>query len=389
VDLRLSDEQIAVRRSVRELALAKIAPRAAEVDREAAFPWDYVETFRAQELFAVAFQPEHGGVSGSALTAALVIEELARVDATAALIIAVQALGAYPIMIAGTEEQKRRLLPDLASGRRLAAYALSEPGAGSDPAGMQTRATRQNGEYVLTGSKTWITEGGVADTITVFAKTDPEGGAHGISAFVLEDVRGLKGFEASTIHGKLGIRGSNTAELHLDEVVVPEANRLGAEGDGLKLAFKVLDRSRPAIAAQAVGIAQGALDHASAYARERRQFGRAIAEFQAIQFMLADMDAQVEAARAVTYRACQMVDDGSEGVTRMAAIAKLVASDTAMRVTTDAVQVLGGAGYVSDHPVERMMRDAKITQIYEGTNQIQRLVIARQLLRFPGAARQG
>jgi alkylation response protein AidB-like acyl-CoA dehydrogenase len=381
VDLRLSDEQTAIRDAVRDLARSHIAPRARDVDECAAFPWDYVELFRGHDLFAIPLPPEHGGVSGSSLTMALAIEELARVDATASLILTVQGLGAYPILIGGSEAQKRRFLPPLASGAKLAAYALSEAGAGSDPAGMQTRATRQNGEYVISGTKTWITDGGVADTIVVFARTDPARGARAISAFVLDNCKELKGFTASTIHGKLGIRGSNTAELHLDEVVVPEADRLGAEGEGLKLALQVLDRSRPGIAAQAVGIAQGALDHAAGYARERQQFGRAIAEFQAIQFMLADMDAQVAAARALTHQVCQMIDDRAPGVTRMAAIAKLVASDTAMRVTTDAVQVLGGAGYVHDHPVERMMRDAKITQIYEGTNQIQRLVIARELLR--------
>ncbi len=371
---------MALRQGVRDLAQSRIAPRAGEVDESAEFPWDYVELFREHDVFAVAFAPDHGGVSGSALTLGLCVEELARVDATAALILAVQALGAYPVILGGTEEQRRRLLPDLASGTRLAAYALSEPGAGSDPAGMETRAIRQNGEYVISGSKIWITNGGVADTVVVFAKTDPEADAHGISAFVLEDAQKLRGFHASTIHGKLGIRGSNTAELHFDEVVVPEANRLGAEGEGLKLAFRVLDRSRPGIAAQALGIAQGALDHAVGYALQRKQFGRAIAEFEGIQFMLAEMEAQVQAARAVTYQVCQMIDDGAPGVTKMAAIAKLLASDTAMRVSTDAVQILGGYGYVHEYPVERMMRDAKITQIYEGTNQIQRLVIARQLL---------
>ncbi|HYA01375.1 MAG TPA: acyl-CoA dehydrogenase family protein [Candidatus Binatia bacterium] len=380
MDLSLNEEQLVFRQAVRDLARARIAPRAAEVDRTATFPWDYVEMFREQDLFGIPFSPDYGGVSGSALTLTVCIEELARVDATAALILAVQALAAYPIILAGSDEQKRRLLPDLASGARLAAYALTEPGAGSDPAGMETRATRQDGEYVITGSKTWITHGSVADTVVVFAKTDPSAGARGVSAFVLEDARNLRGFEASPIHGKLGIRGSDTAEIHLDEVAVPEANRLGAAGEGLKVAFRVLDHSRPGIAAQALGIAQGALDHSVGYAIERRQFGKSIAEFQAIQFMLADMEAQVQAARAVTYQVSQMIDDHAAGVTEMAAIAKLLASDTAMRVTTDAVQVLGGAGYVQDHPVERMMRDAKITQIYEGTNQIQRLVIARHLL---------
>ncbi len=381
MDVRLNEEQLMIRQSVRELARDKIAPRAAEIDRSGEFPWDVVELFRQQDLFALPFPPEHGGLSGSALTLNVAIEEVAKVCATSALILAVQALGAYPIMMAGSDEQKQRLLPELAGGGKLAAYALSEPEAGSDPAGMQTRAERHGDEYVITGSKIWITDGGVADTITVFAKTNPDARSKGVSAFVVEDAQQQRGFKANTIHGKLGIRGSNTAELHLDEVVVPAANRLGEEGDGFKIAMQVLDRSRPGVAAQALGIAQGALDYAVGYAKERKQFGKPIADFQGIQFMIADMEAQTAAARAVVYWASQLIDDKSPEVTHFAAIAKLLASDTAMKVTTDAVQILGGYGYVSEYPVERMMRDAKITQIYEGTNQIQRVVIARDLLR--------
>ena len=381
MDVRLNDEQQMIRQTVRDIARDRIAPRAREIDATGEFPWDVVELYRAHDLFALPFPPEHGGLSGSALTLNVAIEEVAKVCASSALILAVQALGGYPIMLGGSEEQKARLLPDLASGRCLAAYALTEPGAGSDPGGMVTRATRQGDEYVISGSKIWITDGGVADTIVVFAKTDPAAGSRGVSAFVLENARELRGFTATTIHGKLGIRGSNTAELRLDEVVVPAANRLGEEGAGFGLAMKVLDRSRPGVAAQALGIAQGALDYAVSYARERRQFGRSIAEFQAIQFMIADMEAQTAASRALVYHASQLIDDRSPDVTHFAAIAKLIASDTAMKVTTDAVQVLGGYGYVNEYPVERMMRDAKITQIYEGTNQIQRLVIARSLLR--------
>jgi len=381
MDVRLNDEQLMIRQTVRDIARDKVAPRAAEIDRTGEFPWDVVDVFRQHDLFALPFPPEYGGLSGSALTLNLAIEELAKVCATSALILAVQALGGYPIMIAGDEEQKRRLLPDLAAGRKLCAYALTEPGAGSDPAGMQTRGERHGDEYVITGSKIWITDGGVADTITVFARTDPNGRSRGISAFVIEDAQKQRGFKANTIHGKLGIRGSNTAELQFDEVVVPAANRLGDEGDGFKIAMKVLDRSRPGVAAQALGIAQGALDYATGYAKERRQFGKPIADFQAIQFMIADMEAQTAAARAVVYWASQLIDDHSPEVTHFAAIAKLLASDAAMKVTTDAVQVLGGYGYVNEYPVERMMRDAKITQIYEGTNQIQRVVIARDLLR--------
>jgi alkylation response protein AidB-like acyl-CoA dehydrogenase len=381
MDVRLNEEQLMIRQTVRDLARDKIAPRAREIDATGEFPWDVVELFRTHDLFALPFPPEYGGLSGSALTLNVAVEEIAKVCATSAIILAVQALGAYPIMLAGSEEQKQRLLPDLASGRKLSAYALTEPGAGSDPAGMETRAELHGDEYVITGSKLWITEGGVADTITVFAKSDVKQRSGGISAFVIEDAQKTRGFKANTIHGKLGIRGSNTAELYFDEVVVPAANRIGDEGDGFKIAMRVLDRSRPGVAAQALGIAQGAIDYAVGYARERKQFGKPIAEFQAIQFMIADMEAQTAAARAVTYWASQLIDDKSPEVTHFAAIAKLLASDTAMKVTTDAVQILGGYGYVNEYPVERMMRDAKITQIYEGTNQIQRLVIARDLLK--------
>ncbi|MBV8529024.1 MAG: acyl-CoA dehydrogenase family protein [Candidatus Dormibacteraeota bacterium] len=381
MDLRLNEEQLMIRQTVRDIARDKIAPRAAEIDRTGEFPWDIVELFRRHDLFALPFPPEYGGLSGSALTLNVAVEEVAKVCATSAIILAVQSLGGYPIMLGGSEEQKSRLLPELASGRKLAAYALTEPGAGSDPAGMDTRAERHGDEYVLTGSKMWITEGGVADVITVFAKTDLNARARGISAFVIENAQQARGFTAATIHGKMGIRGSNTAELRFDEVVVPAANRLGEEGDGFKIAMKVLDRSRPGVAAQALGIAQGALDYAVGYAKERRQFGKPIAEFEGIQFMLADMEAQTAAARAMVYMASQMIDDGSPDVAHTAALAKLLAGDAAMRVATDAVQILGGYGYVNEYPVERMMRDAKITQIYEGTQQIQRLVIARDLLR--------
>jgi alkylation response protein AidB-like acyl-CoA dehydrogenase len=381
MDVRLNEEQTMIRDTVRDIARDRIAPRAAEIDRTGEFPWDVVDLFRKHDLFALPFPPEYGGLSGSALTLNVAIEEVAKVCATSALILAVQALGGYPLIIAGTDDQKARLLPDMASGAKLGAYALSEPGAGSDPAGMETRAERHGDEYVITGSKLWITAGGVADTITVFAKTDPNERAKGVSAFVLEDAQHLKGFAANTIHGKLGIRGSNTAELQFDEVVIPAANRLGEEGDGFRIAMKVLDRSRPGVAAQALGIAQGALDYAVGYAKERKQFGKAIAEFQGIQFMVADMEAQTAAARAMVYWASQLIDDKSPDVSHFAAIAKLLAADTAMKVTTDAVQILVGYGYVNEYPVERMMRDAKITQIYEGTSQIQRVVIARDLLR--------
>ncbi|MGH7705252.1 MAG: acyl-CoA dehydrogenase family protein [Candidatus Dormibacteria bacterium] len=368
----------AILASVRELARARVAPRAREIDRSGEFPWDVVEMFRQQDVFAIPFAPEYGGVSGSALTLAMAVEEIAKACATSALLLAVQGLGGYPILLGGDESQKREFLPQLASGRKLAAYALSEPDAGSDPASMSTRARRDGEEYVLEGVKTWITNGTIADLIVVFAVTEPAQGARGISAFVVDGES--EGLRRNRIHGKLGIRGSDTGELIFSGCRVPAARRLGAEGDGFRIAMGVLDRSRPQIAAQALGIAAGALEQALQYAQQRRQFGQPIAEFQGIQFMLADMATQVEAARCLTHEACRAVDSLDPRVTRLAAMAKLAASDSAMRVTTDAVQVLGGYGYINEFPVERMMRDAKITQIYEGTNQIQRLVIAKRLL---------
>jgi alkylation response protein AidB-like acyl-CoA dehydrogenase len=381
VDIRFSEEQSMIQQSLREIARDRIAPRAAEIDRTAEYPWDIVALFRDHDVYSLPFPPEYGGLSGSAFTLNVAIEEIAKVCATSALLLAVQALGGYPIMLAGSEEQKRRWLPDLASGRKIAAYALTESGAGSDPGAMQTRAVRRGDDWVISGSKIWITNGSVADTIVVFARTDPKPGGRGISAFVVDNAADAKGLTRTVIHGKLGIRGSDTAELHFDDVVIPGDHLIGEEGEGFKIALRVLDRSRPGIAAQALGLAQGALDYAVGYAKERQQFGKAIAQFQGIQFMLADMEAQTAAARSVVYWASQLIDSKSPEVTHAAAVAKLFAADTAMKVTTDAVQVLGGYGYVSEYPVERMMRDAKITQIYEGTSQIQRVVIARDLLR--------
>ena len=371
-------EGLAVAEAVRELARERIEPRAAEIDRTAEYPWDVVDLFRSHDVYAVAFPPEYGGVSGSALTLAMVVEEVAKVCATSSLLLAVQALGGYPILLGGSEAQRREFLPRLASGELISAYALSEADAGSDPAGMRTRARREGQEYVLDGSKMWITNGSVADLIVVFAVTDPGRGSRGISAFLVDGAS--PGLERRQIHGKLGIRGSDTAELSFSACRVPASRLLGQEGDGFRIAMGVLDRSRPQIGAQALGIGAGALERAVDYAKERRQFGRPIAEFQGIQFMLADMAVQLEASRQLVHAACRAIDEKQEGVTRLAAMAKLMASDTAMRVTTDAVQVLGGYGYVNEFPLERMMRDAKITQIYEGTNQIQRVVIAKQLL---------
>jgi alkylation response protein AidB-like acyl-CoA dehydrogenase len=375
----LTDEQRLLRDTVRQLADEKIAPRAAEIDRAAEFPWDIKELFASQDLFTLHFPERLGGLGGDLLTACLAIEQISRVCATSGLILAVQGLGAVPILLAGSDEQQRRWIPDLAAGRTLIAFAITEAEAGSDAAAIRTRAVRDGDDYVISGSKRFISHGSVADLITLFALTDPDGDRHHrLSCFVVETNR--PGFAVSRLEHKMGIRGSPTAELVFDGVRVPAANLIGAEGDGFSLAMRTFDRSRPGIAAQAVGIAQGALEVATKYARERKQFGRAVGEFQMVSAMLADMDAATESARQLLYAACVEIDAGARDASRWAALAKLVAGDAAMRVTTDAVQVLGGYGYVDEYPVERMMRDAKITQIYEGTQQIQRLVVARALL---------
>ncbi len=375
----LTDEQRLLRDTVRDLADEKIAPRAAEIDRAAEFPWDVKELLASHDLFTLHFPERLGGLGGDLLTACLAIEQISRVCATSGLILAVQGLGALPILLAGSDEQQQRWIPDLAAGKTLIAFAITEAEAGSDAAAIRTRAVRDGDDYVIGGSKRFISHGSVADLVTVFALTDPDGDRHHrLSCFVVETNR--PGFGVSRLEHKMGIRGSPTAELAFDGVRVPAANLLGAEGDGFSIAMRTFDRSRPGIAAQAVGIAQGALEVATKYARERKQFGRAVGEFQMVSGMLADMDAATEAARQVLYAACAEIDAGARDAARWAALAKLVAGDAAMRVTTDAVQVLGGYGYVDEYPVERMMRDAKITQIYEGTQQIQRLVIARALL---------
>jgi alkylation response protein AidB-like acyl-CoA dehydrogenase len=374
-----SAEQIAMRDSIRELVQDRVAPRAAEIDARYEYPRDIEQLFAENGILGIPFPPELGGVDGTSVGICMGVEEIAKADATSSLILAVHALGSYPILLAGDEEQKRRLCPPLASGERLAAYALSEPDSGSDAAAMRSTAKRYGEEYVLNGSKIFITNASEAETLVVFARTDADGGSHGISAFVLEQERGP--WKVEKIEHKLGIRGSPTCYLTFSDLRIPVANRLGSEGEGFKIALRVLDHSRPGIAAQALGIAEGALAYAVGYAKERHQFGQPIAQFQGLQFMLADMATQVEAARHMVFTAAAKVDAKAPDVTKYAAMAKLFASDMAMRVTTDAVQVLGGYGYINDYPVERMMRDAKITQIYEGTNQIQRVVIGRALLR--------
>jgi alkylation response protein AidB-like acyl-CoA dehydrogenase len=380
---RLTEEQQMLRDAVRVLADERIAPRAAEIDRTAEFPWDVKELLASHDILALPFPEAYGGLGGHLLTICLAIEQISRACATSGLILAVQELGSQPLLLAGTDEQKERWLPDLAAGRSLIAFALTEAEAGSDAVAARTRARRDEDDWIIDGSKRFISQGSVADLVTVFAATDdPGGGAETprhrrLTCFVVE--KGTDGFAVERIEHKMGIRGSPTAELSFRGVRVPDANRVGEVGEGFPLAMRTFERSRPGIAAQAVGIAQGALEAAVRYAGERKQFGRPIADFQMIQAMLADMDAGTEAARQLLYKACTEIEAGSPDAARWSALCKLVAGDTAMRVTTDAVQVLGGYGYIDEFPVERMMRDAKITQLYEGTQQIQRLVIARAL----------
>ena len=377
-----------LRAVVRELATERIAPRAAEIDEKQEFPWDLKEFLAQQDLLGTCFEEKHGGTALDTIAQSILVEEIARADATSSLIPIVQKLGALPIIMAGSDEQKDRYLPRLASGEWLAAFALTEAAAGSDVAANRMRATREGDDYVLNGSKRFITHGSVANLLTVFALTDADaGGRKGMSAFIVET--DTPGFAAPRVEHKMGIRGSPTAELTFDDVRVPSANRLGDEGEGFRIAMETLDRSRLSIAAQAVGIAQGALDASVSYAAERQQFGQRVTDFQGIQWMLVDMASQTEAARQLTYAAAARVDARAPDVPYWTSSAKLIAGDTAMRVTTDAVQVLGGYGYITEYPVERMMRDAKITQLYEGTQQIQRLIVARQLLQRAGVAKRG
>jgi alkylation response protein AidB-like acyl-CoA dehydrogenase len=377
----LTDEQREIRDLVRELARERIAPRAAEIDERHEFPWDVVELFRDHELFGLLYEEQYGGTGTGTLLALVAIEEVSKVCATSGLILAVQELGSLGIKLAGTDEQKERWLPKLASGEWLCAYALSESGSGSDSAAMRTTAVREGDEYVLDGSKRFITNAGVAQLYTVFAKTDPTAGHAGISAFVVE--ADAPGFEVARLEPKMGIKGSTTGELVFDGCRIPVDNLLGEEGEGFKIAMRILDRSRPGIAAQGLGIAQGATDYALEYAKTRETMGKPIAQHQLVAAMLADMETKCEAARGLLYKFGQAADEGVERpeLTKLSAMAKLYCTDMAMEVTTDAVQVLGGYGYISEYPLERMMRDAKITQIYEGTNQIQRLVIAREMLK--------
>ncbi|MEU5091474.1 acyl-CoA dehydrogenase [Streptomyces sp. NPDC021356] len=374
---RPSEEHDMLRDAVRSLAEAKIAPYAAQVDEEARFPQEALEALVANDLHAVHVPESYGGAGADALATVVVIEEVARVCASSSLIPAVNKLGSLPVILSGSEELKKKYLGPLAKGRAMFSYCLSEPDAGSDAAGMKTKAVRDGDHYVLNGVKRWITNAGVSEFYTVMAVTDPEKRSRGISAFVVE--KSDPGVSFGAPEKKLGIKGSPTREVYLDNVRIPADRMIGAEGTGFATAMKTLDHTRITIAAQALGIAQGALDYAKGYVKERKQFGKPIADFQGIQFMLADMAMKVSAARALTYQAAAASERGDADLTYQGAAAKCFASDVAMEVTTDAVQLLGGYGYTRDYPVERMMRDAKITQIYEGTNQVQRIVMARNL----------
>ncbi|WBB77397.1 acyl-CoA dehydrogenase family protein [Micromonospora sp. WMMD882] len=376
---RLPEEHEAVREAVREVCTAKVAPHAAEADETGEFPKASYDALRSADFHAPHIPAEYGGAGADALATAIVIEEVARACAASSLIPAVNKLGTMPLLLAGSAELKRRYLTPVAAGEAMFSYCLSEPEAGSDAASMATRAVRDGDHWVLNGVKRWITNAGVSEFYTVFAVTDPTARSRGISAFVVE--KSDRGVSFGAPEKKLGIKGSPTREVYFDDVRIPADRIIGAEGTGFGTAMKTLDHTRVTIAAQAIGIAQGALDYAKGYVKERRQFGKPVAEFQGIQFMLADMGMKLEAARQLTYAAAGKSERGDADLTYFGAAAKCFASDAAMEITTDAVQLLGGYGYTRDYPVERMMRDAKITQIYEGTNQVQRIVMARQLLR--------
>jgi len=376
---RLSEQHEALREAVRALAEKEIAPYAAEVDEQARFPQEALDALVKADFQAVHIPEEYGGQGADELAACIVIEEVARVCASSSLIPAVNGLGSVPILLSASEELKQQVLPSIAAGEAMISYALSEREAGSDAASMRTRARRDGDDWVLNGTKCWITNAGVSTWYTVMAVTDPEKRANGISAFVVH--ADDPGFEVGPKERKLGIAGSPTREIYFQDCRIPGDRIIGAEGTGFKTALATLDHTRPTIGAQAVGIAQGALDQAIAYVKDRKQFGKSIADFQGVQFMVADMAMKVEAARQLVYVAASRAERGEKDLGFISSAAKCLASDTAMQVTTDAVQLFGGAGFTKDFPVERMMRDAKITQIYEGTNQVQRMVMARNLLR--------
>ena len=379
MDYLLTDSQVMLRDLCRQIAAEKIAPVAAEYDKSEEFPRDIIKIIADSDLFAVFVPVEYGGIGGGVLDLCLATEELSRACGGIAVCYAASALGTFPIVLYGSDEQKKKYLPDLAKGKTIAAFGITEPEAGSDASAIKTSAVKNGDHYILNGTKHFITNGGEAGVYTIIAITDRTRGARGASAFIVE--KGTPGFTFGKKEEKMGIRASMTKELIFTDCRVPKENLIAREGMGFIVTMKTFDMSRPGVAAQALGIAQGALELAVKYAKERKQFGKSISSFQGIQWMLADMATKVEAARALIYATARMLDSGNTGVAKESAMAKLFASDTAMQVTTDAVQILGGYGYMRDYPAEKYMRDAKITQIYEGTNQIQRNIIALQLIK--------
>jgi len=379
MDYFLTEDQLEIREIARKVAEEKIKPVRAKYDEENAFPHEIVEIFKQTDLFAVLIPEEYDGISGSVTDLSIVTEELSRVCGGIGLSFGATGLGLYPILISGNEEQKQKYLTPIANGEKLAAFALTEANAGSDAGAIETTADKDGDFYVLNGTKQWITNGGEADIYTVFAMTDKNKGARGCSCFIVE--KGTPGFTFGKKEDKIGIRASATRELVFENCRIPKENLLQKEGKGFMIAMKTFDKSRPMVGAQAVGIAQGAYEEAAKYSKERHQFGKPIASFQAVQHMLADMATQIEAARALVMATARMIDSGAKKYSKESAMCKVFASDVAMKVTVDAVQVLGGYGYMKEYPVEKMMRDAKITQIYEGTNQVQRNIIASNLLK--------
>ncbi|MCX6639191.1 MAG: acyl-CoA dehydrogenase family protein [bacterium] len=375
----LTDYQLELQQLARRIAEEKVRPRAAECDRTGEFPWDLIKTFADVGFYGVYIDEKYGGSGGGVMELVIITEELSRACGGISLAVAATALGAFPIMLGGTDEQKDRWLPGIAAGKTLTGFGLTEPGAGSDASNMKTTAVLDGDYYILNGVKHFITNAGVAKLYTVIASTDPSKGIMGTSAFVVEE--GMPGFSYGKEEDKMGIRASMTRELIFQDCKVPKGNLLGKPGRGFINAMQTLDRSRPGVAAQALGIAQGAFDLAVDYVRKRQQFGQSIAEFQGIQWMLADLATEIESARALLYKTARLIDSGATNISKFSAMSKLKCSDVAMRVTTDAVQLFGGYGYMRDYPIEKYMRDAKITQIYEGTNQIQRMVIGKNLLK--------
>lgn len=379
MDYFLTEDQIMIRDLVRQIAEERVIPVRGELDEKEEFPWEIMNVLAQSDIFGIFIPEEYGGLGKRSLELCIAVEELSRACLGVSTTYAANALGTYPILLFGSAEQKKRYLPDIASGKRLVAFALTEASAGSDAAGIQTTAKLEGNEYVLHGTKQWITNGGEAEVYTIIAMTDKTKGARGASAFIVE--KGTPGFHFGKKEKKMGIRASSTRELIFDACRIPKENILGKEGLGFIIAMKTLDNSRVGVGAQGVGVAQGAFEEALRFARQRIQFGHPIIGFQAVQHMLSDMAIEIEAARALVYSVARYVDSGAKDISKDSAIAKVFATDVAMRVTTNAVQVMGGSGYMREYPVEKMMRDAKILQIYEGTNQIQRNVIGQGLIK--------